>query len=229
MDDAHEGFKAHVDAARLMYWRGCRGLFGLYHEARLIGAVGMAHDGHAGRLGWQVSCPAQFHRADLGQGEESPFAAVRVLDLETCGLGELGGLFAVPAAFEPRQASAPLPTCPLVGDDACTPGLVLAEEVLVRLVRMPYGLLQRCGGHGREPRMVGIVAVLGEHGGQLVVGLHPAVASAHEFTLFDRPIVGVAARAEQAHQRTALPLGRVGAVVVALGHAHTWYYTRSYV
>lgn len=152
IDDAHERVKPHVDAARLMQRLGRVGLVvDLHGEARLVRAVRMPHDGDGVRLGRQFASPTELDPPDFREREERPLASVRMPDLESRGFGELGGLFAVPAALVPGQSRAmPLPGA-VVGHNMGSAGLVEAEEVPVGHVRVTYRLLQGCGGHGQKP------------------------------------------------------------------------------
>lgn len=90
IDDAHERVKPHVDAARLMQWLGGVGIvIDLHGEARFIGAVRVEHDVHGVRRGRQFACPAELDPPYFREREERPLASVRMLDLESRGLGEL--------------------------------------------------------------------------------------------------------------------------------------------
>ena len=199
VDDAHERVEPHVDAARLMQRPGGVGLVvDLHGEARLIRAVRVEHDVHGVRRGRQFACPTEFDPPDLRKREKAPFASVRMPDLESRGLGELGRLLPVPAALVPGQSRAmPLPGA-VVGHNMGSAGLVEAEEVPVGHVRLTYRLLQGCGGHGQKPLHARIGFPLGEHAAQLRVGLHPPMPSPHEFPLVERPVVRIPACAVQA-------------------------------
>lgn len=170
----------------------------LHGEARLVGAVRMPHDVHGVRRGRQVTRPTELDLPNFRQGEERPFVSVRMPDLESRGFGELGRLFAVPAALVPWHSRAmPLPGT-AVGHNMSSAGLVEAEEVPVGHVRVTYRLLQGCGGHGQKPLHARIGFPLGEHAAQLRVGLHPPMPSPHEFPLVERPVVRIPACAVQA-------------------------------
>lgn len=146
IDDAHERVKPHVDAARLMQRLGGVGLvLHLHGEARFVGAVRMPHDGDGVRRGRQFARPTEFDPPYFREREERPLASVRMLDLESRGLGELGGLLPVPAALVPGQSRAMLLPGAAVGHDMGPASLVEAEEVPVGHVRVAYRLLQRCG------------------------------------------------------------------------------------
>lgn len=146
IDDAHERVKPHVDAARLMQWLGGVGIvIDLHGEARFIGAVRVEHDVHGVRRGRQFACPTELDPPYFREREERPLASVRMLDLESRGLGELRRLFAVPAALVPGQSRAMLLPGTAVGHNMSPASLVEAEEVPVGHVRVAYRLLQRRG------------------------------------------------------------------------------------
>ena len=105
----------------------------------------MPHDGDGARRGRQFARPTELDPPYFREREEHPLASVRMLDLESRGLGELGRLFAVPAALVPGHSRAtPLPGT-AVGHNMGPASLVEAEEVPVGHVRVAYRLLQRCG------------------------------------------------------------------------------------
>lgn len=108
----------------------------LHDEAHLIRAVRVLHDVHRARRGWKVARPANLDAPDFRQGEETPLASVRMLDLESRGLGELGGLIAAPPALVARQSSAALPPRSLVGNKLGISRIIEPEEVLVCRVRV---------------------------------------------------------------------------------------------
>lgn len=142
VDDAHERVEPHVDAARLMQRLGGVDLvIDLHGEARLIGAVRMSHDGDGVRRGRQFARPTELDPPDFREREERPLASVRMLDLESRGLGELGRLFAVPAALVPGHSRAMLLPGAVVGHNMSPASFIEAEEVPVGHVRVAYRLL----------------------------------------------------------------------------------------
>lgn len=124
VDDAHERIQAHVDAASLLqrFWNVGIVIY-LHDETHLMGAVRMLHDVNRARRGRQVACPANLDPPYFREGEETPLASVRVLDLESRGLSELGGLLAVPPALVARQPRAAIPPVLLLATSLVFPAL----------------------------------------------------------------------------------------------------------
>ena len=111
----------------------------------------MEHDGDGVRRGRQFARPTEFDPPYFREREERPLASVRMFDSESRGFGELGRLFAVPAALVAGQSRAmPLPGT-AVGHNMRPASLVEAEEVPVGHVRVAYRLLQRRGRYGQKP------------------------------------------------------------------------------